>query len=814
MATTEIDKAIFKFAIDARNIIYKWERHLDNPSDPRFPPLATGEEAYLEQIFDYFAVSITPAPNFEFLPKASSYENFKVYLQDQIIDNFENVSGSNMPPTELVKLLEEHEKHVQEKLALAQARHPTLASGRIKLIDSLAQKGLDREAVSKLVNEDLVVAEEAYPPMSLPQIAEAIADIAKISAIEIPPSEMIAILSEDDLLEVISSQDQDFNEIRQHVSQTIAQSLGSEVTPAVQTLSNYVVVGTAIGLKSTLPQITTAQLESALLISRKQGPNSAKILDVSQAYERLLTSPTAGLNQITSQIEEVMAHQHRVRKEFQSRVALSGLDQEGKQVATEVFNLRIAPVLQFAAAFGANDAEKKAGLSPIEKVLARMGLAEYRKGRRVYDQAYTAVYSWFEGQDFGFAYTNTAPSVQAFNLSRRGGPASEVFRQLYLLGQDKLTDKVTQLAVEKFGASAIGQKIASAVGAKLGTAAATGTLEAGAVAVGVATGPPGWLIAAATIAAGFIKDAISNISRWIRENWPKVAAAAAALVGALFGGLGVPVALAAGTIGWMGGAAVSPGGLSRFGSGASRFFNGVTTLAVTEIATPLIVITLITAPIMALFMFIINNSAYIVPLAEGELGGTSLEKPGGVIAHCSEISGTKYCFPVSPLEGVNFPCSHHDYRAIDIFTNNDQPPVADDQHLAVVAYIGGTIYWISTTDSAGGNAFNIKGDDGRFYYYAHNLVNYVALNQRVETGEVIALTDTTGNAVGTWEHLHFGISSISDMRTGRDLPRNIYNRNISSMIGPVAPGGGGDFKDKLDISCPQFSTGGQQPASW
>jgi murein DD-endopeptidase MepM/ murein hydrolase activator NlpD len=54
-----------------------------------------------------------------------------------------------------------------------------------------------------------------------------------------------------------------------------------------------------------------------------------------------------------------------------------------------------------------------------------------------------------------------------------------------------------------------------------------------------------------------------------------------------------------------------------------------------------------------------------------------------------------------------------------------------------------------------GNLIIIEHKDGFFTIYAHNQVNLVQEEVRVERGDVIAKVGTTGNAAGS--HLHFEI---------------------------------------------------------
>lgn len=55
-----------------------------------------------------------------------------------------------------------------------------------------------------------------------------------------------------------------------------------------------------------------------------------------------------------------------------------------------------------------------------------------------------------------------------------------------------------------------------------------------------------------------------------------------------------------------------------------------------------------------------------------------------------------------------------------------------------------------------GNAVVVESDDGRKMLYAHNLVNHVAVGDRVRPGEVIAQVGSTGRSTGP--HVHFEVT--------------------------------------------------------
>ena len=208
------------------------------------------------------------------------------------------------------------------------------------------------------------------------------------------------------------------------------------------------------------------------------------------------------------------------------------------------------------------------------------------------------------------------------------------------LGKDKFTDKISSLALDKFGASKIGQDVLTSAGLKTteavvaggakaaaGTAAKTG-LAAGITSVlttlGIADPEPiSKAILAAQAVVSMFGQQIWDGTKKIFKNLTLVAAAGGAVVASA-----IPISLA----------------------GASRGFTAMSSamvgLVATEIAAP-IVITLISIPIVvALLLFIINTSAFVVP------PGNS---PGFIGYPFSGSGGSTSCDP--PHESLGFPNS-------------------------------------------------------------------------------------------------------------------------------------------------------------
>lgn len=71
----------------------------------------------------------------------------------------------------------------------------------------------------------------------------------------------------------------------------------------------------------------------------------------------------------------------------------------------------------------------------------------------------------------------------------------------------------------------------------------------------------------------------------------------------------------------------------------------------------------------------------------------------------------------------------------------------------VYAPVSGTVEF--TTGSIGGKQFNLQGDDGVSYLGSH--MSEFGKSGRVNAGDVVGYVGSSGNAVGTRPHLHFGM---------------------------------------------------------
>lgn len=87
------------------------------------------------------------------------------------------------------------------------------------------------------------------------------------------------------------------------------------------------------------------------------------------------------------------------------------------------------------------------------------------------------------------------------------------------------------------------------------------------------------------------------------------------------------------------------------------------------------------------------------------------------------------------------------HEGVDIFTARHSIAYAVKDALVVD----------SSTNPLGGYVVSLLDDEGYYYYYAHLGNQLVKVGDRVKTGDPVAMTSNTGDAITTPTHLHFGI---------------------------------------------------------
>lgn len=114
---------------------------------------------------------------------------------------------------------------------------------------------------------------------------------------------------------------------------------------------------------------------------------------------------------------------------------------------------------------------------------------------------------------------------------------------------------------------------------------------------------------------------------------------------------------------------------------------------------------------------------------------------------------------VFPLPGWKGPIQNH--WGVTGAVGGSDLMVTPGSSQPVVSMTNGKVVFVSTQANAsksGGNAIEIQGPDGLFYYYAH-LRDATGLKNgdTVKVGQQLGIADSTGDASPTAPHLHIGI---------------------------------------------------------
>lgn len=152
--------------------------------------------------------------------------------------------------------------------------------------------------------------------------------------------------------------------------------------------------------------------------------------------------------------------------------------------------------------------------------------------------------------------------------------------------------------------------------------------------------------------------------------------------------------------------------------------------------------------------------------ANGESSGADCkasDKAGEGTGAPVEIDGNKYAFPVvlpkgDVTNGTSWPCPgtcHHDGTAAFDLSRNAQDD--SSENVPVVAITDGTIERFNNSYAgvSGCQAFQLKGNDGYYYWYGHVQSSSVQDGSTVSVGQqisVIGRRACTGN--GSYPHLH------------------------------------------------------------
>jgi hypothetical protein len=378
-----------------------------------------------------------------------------------------------------------------------------------------------------------------------------------------------------------------------------------------------------------------------------------------------------------------------------------------------------------------------------------------------------------------------SPSENGYSLSDETGAFEGFAGFLQDKAVDTIVSKVENKVVEKLATTQLGKTVAGFTAKTIGTAAvSTGAKAAvttgfgakiaalfGASSVG---GPIGWIIAAVTTLLSLVPMLVSWLARKFKQNPEMLLLLGLPLMGlGLF--FGSPLIAIGGLAALVGGGVAAGSIAAALARLRNAFLFGLTNFIFPGIGLPLL-ITFIGIPVLIVFiLYIINTSAYVVPPF----------RTGGIPENCISDTTTKptatsvlysddgrYAFPVDGV--TDAACYHWDGQLnVDVWPQTEQAPV--------LAYTSGTIYMISTSDPKGGKYIILQGNDGRYYYYAHNCSLFVKAGDTVSVGDVIATTDSTGSAANTGAHLHFSISVFPNfIHGGTVCPSTDFTDKFSS----------------------------------
>jgi hypothetical protein len=333
--------------------------------------------------------------------------------------------------------------------------------------------------------------------------------------------------------------------------------------------------------------------------------------------------------------------------------------------------------------------------------------------------------------------------------------------------------------------------------------------------------------------ASYFKNISSTLGGWFRQNLPRFTQA----LGSIYRSVASPA------LNWLkGGLGKLMGkGLGLLKSGLGQLGKSLTSGALKALGAKLaaltaaavastgfwVVVGILLILVVAIVYFIASPLSTLnqalseyVPVGAGYGAGVIDGGPGNW--SCDYTAGStvpqpgkqifspdgKYAHPMPDTTGMDV-CHHWDYTwAVDIYTGHSldekviarNPDAAIEKHMPIVAYVSGTVLWTDANDppdkqnSLGGLYVILTGDDGRYYYYAHHCVNFVAKGDRVQAGQVIAVSNRTGtNAEVTPEHLHFAIYDPGRPRAPLQSPQGYFIGG-----GNVCPFT--DFREKFGIT--------------
>ena len=385
---------------------------------------------------------------------------------------------------------------------------------------------------------------------------------------------------------------------------------------------------------------------------------------------------------------------------------------------------------------------------------------------------------------FLFQALYTAPSLdytQVYaHLQNDRGPTSSsssslsknpFLRFLFDQGSSQIQDEIVSTAWQKFSTSALGQSLglgakaavttgteAAAVGATTATGTGlTATVSGFLASLGIADPEP--ITKVIVLAAAMLAAKAKDILSWAKRNFRPIAIATGAAIGLLVFG---PVGAVLGAVG--GFVIASPivslsATANSIGTGITSASTAMVGLVATEIATPIIVIALSVPIVIALFLFIINTSALVVPVnLYGSPGiGNIINPPmgpGGNYPSCwpthGKITQGPYC-----STGNSSHCSYRS-NAVDIANTLGEP---------IYATHDGTAYplvYPADADFGGWGIYvEVRSPLGFRTVYGH-LSESIDKIMDVKSGTQIGAMGRTGWVIGIpGIHSHYELMSLA-----------------------------------------------------
>lgn len=212
-----------------------------------------------------------------------------------------------------------------------------------------------------------------------------------------------------------------------------------------------------------------------------------------------------------------------------------------------------------------------------------------------------------------FSAENFTPDQSVQEMFLRHSPGSQanaIFSSIFNYGKDKFVGKVKDAAIRKFIVSEVGKKIATQLGIKITVATVAAPETAG--------------LSLALVVASFVQDIAKNALSWVKRNFKKVAIGTTVTLGFIGGGISWAVGSFVVSYGILNASKV----LGTISTGASFVFNLLPELVATEIVWPIVVIIISVPIVIALILFIITNSALVVPFSGSEYYGDLFENDG------------------------------------------------------------------------------------------------------------------------------------------------------------------------------------------